>query len=61
MTILLGSEGCIILSGYKYFIEMTGLAFASGKCRESVQSGITVIVFDALWDRIGMGNVGWTV
>jgi hypothetical protein len=36
MTILLGSEGCIIHSGYKYFIEMTGLAFASGKCRESV-------------------------
>ena len=36
MTILLGSEGCIIHSGYKYLIKMIGLAFASGNFRESV-------------------------
>jgi len=36
VMILLGSKGCIIHPGYKYFIEMIGLAFASGKCRKSV-------------------------
>jgi hypothetical protein len=36
MTILLESGGCMIHSGYNYCIDMIGLAFASGKCRESV-------------------------
>jgi len=36
MTILLGIEGCMIHSSYKCCIEMIGLAFARGKCREPV-------------------------